>query len=368
MLTDDEVVAYLTSRALIDPETAGMPDVVDLSRRNRNVEVRTGPGVGFFVKEGVGPARAATVANEADTYRRLLAKAEPNGLDRYLPEYLGHDPRRHLLVLGLVPGSLSLHDYHAARGHFSVTLARTLGDALGHVHGTRKPGGGRDKHPEVSGAPWVLSLHRPDLGTLQHLSGATIELVRILQQIPDLCDELDSLRLEWRATALVHNDIRWDNCLVFAASGTKRVTRLKLVDWELSGAGDPYWDIGCAFSEYLAFWLMSIPITGDSPPDRFLHLSRHPIEQMQPAMRALWQSYLRRVGVDPGGSTDLLRRAIRYAAARLVQSAFERTQNSTWITSDVICLLQLSINIMQQPIDASATLLGFPVDDGAHSG
>jgi hypothetical protein len=47
----------------------------------------------------------------------------------------------------------------------------------------------------------------------------------------------------------------------------------------------------------------------------------------------------------------------------LVQSAFERTQNSAWITSDVVCLLQLSLNILQQPADATATLLGIPIDD-----
>jgi hypothetical protein len=60
----------------------------------------------------------------------------------------------------------------------------------------------------------------------------------------------------------------------------------------------------------------------------------------------------------------MLRRSVRYAAARLVQSAFERTQNSAWITSDVICLLQLSLNILQQPADAAATLLGIPFDNG----
>lgn len=363
MLTDDEVVEYLRERALIHPGATERPEVVDVSRRNRNVEVLTGPGVGFFVKQGVGPDRAATVANEADTYRRLAGETEPNGLDRYLPRYFDYDPLRHVLVLGLVPGSQSLHEYHATRGRFSVTLARALGNALAHVHAMAGPDEENDRHGQVGKSPWVLSLHRPDLGVLQRLSGATIELVKTLQQIPDLCDHLDSLRLEWNATTLVHNDVRWDNCLVSATPDTNRVTRLKLIDWELSGAGDPGWDIGCAFSEYLAFWLTSIPITGDAPPDRHLHLSRHPIEQMQPAIRSLWASYLLRVGADPAESVLLLRRSVRYAAARLVQSAFERTQNSAWITSDVICLLQLSLNILQEPGEAITTLLGIPVDD-----
>jgi aminoglycoside phosphotransferase (APT) family kinase protein len=363
MLTGDEVVEYLRERTLIDPGAAGALDVTDMSRRNRNVRVLTDPGVGFFVKQGVGPDRAVTVANEADTYHRLVGRAESSGMDRYLPRYFDYDPLRHVLVLGLVPGSQSLHEYHATRGRFSVTLARALGDALGNVHTVGEPDKENDGHSQIGRAPWVLSLHRPDLGVLHSLSGATIELVTMLQQIPDLCDQLDLLQLQWKATTLIHNDVRWDNCLVFAAPNTGRVTRLKLVDWELSGAGDPLWDVGCAFSEYLAFWLTSIPITGDAPPDRYLHLSRHPIEQMQPAIRSLWESYLLRVGIDPAESMELLQLAVRYAAARLVQSAFERTQHSAWVTSDVICLLQLGLNILQEPNEAATTLLGIPVND-----
>jgi len=363
MLTGDEVVEYLRERALVDPGATATPEVVDVSRRNRNVQVFTGPGSGFFVKQGVGPDRAITVANEADTYRRLVENAESNGLDRYLPKYFGYDPLRHILVLGLVPGSQSLHAYHATRGRFSIILARALGDALGHVHTVGEPDEKSGGHSQIGRAPWVLSLHRPDLGMLHSLSGATIELVTMLQQIPDLCSRLDSLEFQWKATTLIHNDARWDNCLVSAAPNTGRVTRLKLIDWELSGVGDPLWDVGCAFSEYLAFWLTSIPITGDAPPDRYLHLSRHPIERMQPAIRSLWESYVLRVGIDPAESMELLRQAVRYAAARLVQSAFERTQHSAWVTSDVICLVQLSLNILQEPNEAATTLLGIPIND-----
>ncbi|MEN8113330.1 MAG: phosphotransferase [Actinomycetota bacterium] len=363
MLTDDEVVEYLRERTLIPPETEETPDVVDVSRRNRNVEVRSGPGSGFFVKQGVGPERTATVANEAATYLRIGGEIDPNGLSRYLPEYFGYDPSSHLLVLGLVPGAQSLRDYHATRGGFSVMLARALGDALGVVHGIPHPVEESPGRTHAGGIPFVLSLHRPDLGMFQQLSAATIELVKILQQIPDLCDHLDALRHDWDTTSLIHNDIRWDNCLVSAAPNTNRITRLKLIDWELSGAGDPAWDVGCAFSEYLAFWLASIPITGDAPPDRFLDLAGSPIEQMQPAIGALWQSYVTRTGTDPERSTEFLMRAVRYAAARLVQRAFERTQHSAWVASDVICLLQLSLNVFEDPADAATTLLGIPMDD-----
>jgi thiamine kinase-like enzyme len=63
-------------------------------------------------------------------------------------------------------------------------------------------------------------------------------LIKIIQGYPDFCELLDALRASWRIQALIHNDIKWDNCLVYGKEGAARITRLKLIDWEQSDAGD----------------------------------------------------------------------------------------------------------------------------------
>jgi hypothetical protein len=118
------------------------------------------------------------------------------------------------------------------------------------------------------------------------------------------------------------------------------------------------------FSNYLSFWLFSIPIMGEEPPDRFLELAPYPLERMQPAMRAYWQAYVRDMGLDAVTAKAWLLRAVKYGAARLVQTGFEHMHLSTQLTGNLVCLLQLSLNIMQRPHEAIAHLLGIPLGQG----
>src|SRR5262249_40281125 len=146
--------------------------------------------------------------------------------------------------------------------------------------------------------------------------------------------------------------LKWENCLVCGPSQSGRKRELKIIDWEFAGLGDPCWDTGTVFSNYLSFWLSSIPMTGEEPPDRFLELARYPLERMQPAMRAYWQAYVRGMGLEAVSADAWLLRAVQYGAARLLQTGFEHMQGSTYLTGNLICLLQLSLNILQRPQEA----------------
>ncbi len=137
---------------------------------------------------------------------------------------------------------------------------------------------------------------------------------------------------------------------------------MKIVDWELSRLGDPCWDVGSFFGEYLTYWLLSIPVTGQDPPDRFLDLARYPLDKMRPAIRAFWSAYVSGSGLtDPGLHDAFLIRSVRYATARLVQTAYEQGQVSALLTGNIVVLLQLAFNILQRPEEASIALLGIPL-------
>src|SRR3712207_7392916 len=41
-----------------------------------------------------------------------------------------------------------------------------------------------------------------------------------------------------RVEALIHGDARWDNCIVYPRTASRRATRVKLVDWEHACFGD----------------------------------------------------------------------------------------------------------------------------------
>jgi hypothetical protein len=109
---------------------------------------------------------------------------------------------------------------------------------------------------------------------------------------------------------------------------------------------------------HLSFWIRSIPITGEASLDRHEELARYPLAKMQPAIRSFWRAYATNIDRSPDNVQERLLRATRFAAARLVQTAVETLQYAVNVPPNVVCLLQLSVNMLQRPSDASRDILG----------
>jgi len=337
--------------------------LVDVSRRNHNLQVTTDKGPCYLLKQGAGRDGMAGVAHEAAAYRLLEWRAGSGELQRYLPRCISYDCSESLLVLELVSNSENLRSYHSRRGHFPTSVAATLGRALSAVHRYGTLALDCDTSGRFSGRlPWALFLDQPGLAIFRDISNANLQVVRILQSSTAFRDQLNELRSAWRANAFIHHDMKWDNCLVFSESASGRKSRLKIIDWEFADRGDPCWDIGAVLGSYLSFWLTSIPITGEEPPDRFLELARYPLNRMQPAMRACWRAYIRGMGLDVATSREWLLRVVRYGAIRLIQAGYEQMQAATHLTGNLVSLLQLSLNILQRPYEAIVHLLGIPLE------
>lgn len=366
MLTQHQVMLYLLQHKLIDPASivTGGLTVVDVSRRNCNFKVISTQGPCYLVKQGISPDRATTVAHEAAVYQLLESDTRAHNvkLPHYLPRFYRYDPQEHMLILELLPNAEDFRQYHARYGRFSTSLAAMAGKSLGTLHRLTQPGNRLwDDSWFLDQLPWILTIHRPSLWIFWDVSEANLQLIKIVQHSTEFCQLLDDLRQDWQADRLIHHDIKWDNWIIFAQSSSRRKVGLKLIDWELAALGDPCWDVGSVFNDYLSFWLSSIPITGEEPPERFLELSRYPLERMQPALRSFWASYTRQMDLDASIADQWLLRAVRYGAARLVQTAFEQMQRSTQLTGNIICILQLSLNMLRRPHEAAVLLLGIPL-------
>jgi hypothetical protein len=102
----------------------------------------------------------------------------------------------------------------------------------------------------------------------------------------------------------------------------------------MAGWGDPALDVGSAFGEFLGH---------DAP---------------QPPIAAFWRAYVRARDLDERAASRLLVRAVGYAAARLVQSAYEDTQETACMTARSADNLYLGRDLLLAPRDAAAELLG----------
>jgi hypothetical protein len=352
MLSHADVPAWLLARGLIGPD-AILDDALvvrDASSRNRNFRVETANG-GYLLKQGLGAEAQATVANEAAVYAQL---ARVPGLQAFVPRLYGYEPNDGVLVLELADGAVDLRTHHAA-GTFSASLGSALGTALGGLHReTRQPA-----EPTPTVATGALWMHEPPLGILRDISSAGLEVLRIVQTAPAMGDALEGLRRSWRPEALIHGDVKWDNCLVRDAD--LPTERLWLVDWESAMRGDPAWDLGSALGQYLSCWLFSIPITGSDPPERFPELAAMPLDTMKPALAGCWLAYRQAIGGSDGDADARAVRAVSFAGARVLQTAYEAAQMSEQLTSPLILHLQLAHNILLRPDDAATRLLGLPL-------
>jgi aminoglycoside phosphotransferase (APT) family kinase protein len=133
-----------------------------------------------------------------------------------------------------------------------------------------------------------------------------------------------------------------------------RRSHLLLLDWESAGAGDPSQDVGTFFGEYLSDWIRSIPIVEPKDPGRLVASARRPLTRMRPAITAFWAAYS---GRDEGDGL-LLRRAVRFAAVRVLAGAYEESLARSTLSGSAHFALQLSANILRRPDQAIAHLLG----------
>jgi hypothetical protein len=358
-----QLISYLLREKLVRAKSLVDDDLIvtNESRRHHNYKVISRDGPSYFVKCGADPERSAVLDTEASNYRYLHSARV--GLAERLPKLRAYDRRRSILVVELLSNGQDLRHRQSHPSRYSTVLARSLGQALAAVH--RAPQG-PDPSAEggalrESGAWAALAAHLPGPGFLRVASSASIETMTVIQRQPGFGVELDRLQRGWRRTTMIHGDARWENLIAVPRAGALRRTRIKLVDWESGGIGDPSWDVGTIFGDYLSAWLLSIPVTGSSPPERLLELAQLPLSIMQPSIHAFWGAYARAMELHGPTAVDALVLAVRYAAVRLVHTALEQSQSLPQLTGNVVLILQLSHNILKRPEEATTRLLGLPV-------
>lgn len=340
---------------LISPSAIvrGEITIEDASSRNSNRKISRPSGRNYLLKQTAGNGQDATVEREAHVYRYLSKVLE---FSPYLPRFYGYDSGERVLIIEHVRGMHDLSQHYASGGRMSVAMARRMGRILGKLH-TLELNTLPEELRLQTEAPWILSVHCPSLRTLRDISSANLELVREIQAVPDLCRSLDELREEWMCQALIHMDIRWNNWLVPSRGNPAPTSGIKLVDWETACLGDARWDIGCTLADNLIWWAMHVPETGGEEMAR----SARPgaaLDQIQRAIREFWIQYCRTTRISDVERSRFLKVSSQYAAARLIQSAYERNQAAWKLDKFGVSLLQLSLNILQRPDDAMVRVFG----------
>ncbi len=344
---------------------SGPFEIVDRSQRNTNYRISWSGG-GLFVKEARDADRRATQAREAGIYRLAGGRVELAGIGAAMPDLLRYLPEPGLLVLRLETGAETCRDRATRSGRFSIRAAELAASFLADLHRVSR-GLSRAELglPPSRYLPLGLTLDAPGATILDNCSAGAIEVVAILRGSDTLCRLLPEARRNWRETALVHGDFRWQNCLLLPGRRRSLAGAFRVIDWELATQGDPAWDVACWIADYLGLWVQSIPVTPSLAAagliERHCRQSQFTPEAAHAPIAAFWERYLRRSGT----AGALLDRTIRYVIARLCQSAFEWSSTSPAPASHAFLALQVAENIARDPDAAVLHLLGLAPDRGS---
>lgn len=360
LLTRNNVVQYLMERRLLEtgPIVDGDVMVIEAPRRNSNFKVTRRGGPGFFIKQVRSWDERDQLALQREATCYWLAAADPrfSTLTALMPRYHGYDRERAILITELLGSTENVSEYHLRRGEFPSRIGAAIGEALGGYHRGVRDVGLNPQHTAAFAReiPWILSAHQL-LNYVSAVPGdAGAQLGGILARHTGFHHQLDALRARWNGNSLVHGDIKWDNLIVREERGGVTIS---IIDWELADFGDPCWDAGAVFQSYFAFWILAIPVSGPATPEQLVASAPYPIEGMQPSMRAFWSAYVHALGAAER-SDELLERSLGYAAARMIQTAYEYVVHFGRLTPSVVLMLQVSLNVLNNPRHAIEQLVG----------
>lgn len=355
------LLEYLEERDLLDRESLVDGDVVVArdSSRNEVFGIQRGRSASYFVKriQEWQPEARATLRREASCYRLIQDESALASLRGLLPRFHLYDPVRHVLVLEHLPDAENVMLYHQRLGEFPAEIGAAVGTALGRHHAGRVKPEDLDIEPDLfpRQTPWILSFHEQH-DTPYGISDGNRRLLAMLRSDAGLTTAIEALRDTWRPSTLIHADLKWENLVVFPREAPPAELELRLIDWELSDIGDPLWDTGAALQSYLAHWVFSIPGNADAPIETLAEQAEIPLDRMIPSIQAFWHAYAGTAGLDDEAAT--LERSVRYAAARMLQTAFERLVMAPAMTPNVVLLVQMSANLLQSDLAGMRSLLG----------
>jgi hypothetical protein len=331
VLTSGSVFHYLAARGFAAPRSVTDEDfhVSELSRRNHAWRVSLGGNSRYVVKQPKQwlSSNVATLEAEAHWYWLVRNRPEFAPLAGFGTACRAYDAENHILILDAPANTEDLDRHHARLRRFPVGCAQLLGNTLAGLHSALSAEALEQARAEFGSAlPWVLSWAELPDPPRDTSSGGALELLRIVRENAVFAEAFRTLRENWRARTLINGDMKFGHSIL-ADGGT----RLYFVDWEMASYGDPLWDAGAILQEYLRAWVRGMPI-----------------EELQPAIRAFWRSY----------GSDETERAASYAAAWLIQTAYQSLKDEGGITAHAVRMAQLSANILAAPADAADRLLG----------
>ncbi len=272
---------------------------------------------------------------------RLLEDLANCGLDAPRVQLLIDTEDTRLIVTDFLTNHRTFDRQRFAPEVTAIELASDLGSALARVHAVSvPPGSGTLSRPTFPLAGPLMAWTVLTPRQLSEAGPGHGEFVRRMVQlgVPPL---LETLRSGWCSTSLIHGDLKFDNILCPVGSGAT----VRLIDWELSGMGDPGWDVGAVLGSYLYAWVTSFNFALGASLSAWIDSAPVPLADIHHETRAFSDAYTR-----ARDTTDLERATwLRYAAAFLLERASASAYQTHPLPARDLATLQVAAQLLARP-------------------
>jgi 5-methylthioribose kinase len=293
-------------------------------------------------------------------------------IQTYLPHILHADKDNAILIFNYLDEYEDLDLFYRNSQDFSIEIAATLGASLSTIHRATF-----DKHLVRD---WLLqSAQEMGMGkpfnSLQTLDAIAPEVfgsfpaegfkfIALYQRYDSLGQAIAELEGAFTPCCLAHNDLRLCNILLhqnWEQQGER--DRLRLIDWERAGWGDPAYDLGTLIASYLKLWLNSLVVSKALKLEESLRLATIPLEKLQPSIAALLRTYLAGFPEITGDRQDFLKRVVQFTGMALVSEILASIKYQKAFGNAGICMLQVAKSLVCRPEASLSTITGISFDN-----
>jgi len=161
-----------------------------------------------------------------------------------------------------------------------------------------------------------------------------------------------------------HNDLKLCNVLL-QDNWEQKVGKetIRVIDWELSGWGDPAYDLGTLIASYLKLWLNSLVVSKVLKIEQSLKLATVPLEILQPSIATLLRAYLTTFPNILKHRTDFLQRVVQFTGTALISEILSSIKYQKTFGNTGICMLQVAKSLICRPEASLSTISGMSVTD-----
>ena len=375
-LSSQNVPQYLLASNLCTQSAIESLKIEPKHLKNFNLLVSLSDDRKLLVKQerqGQNGQTANEFLNEWQFHQLLQAFPELDNLVASVSEVAHFDQTNSIMVYNYLLDYEDLEAFYARQEHlFPSTIAASIGTILATLHRKtfnrqdcrefidQTPAGqnrvvfGNPAQPMERIEPEIFGLATPD-----HL-----KFFALYQRYDSLEAAIVKLNEHWQPCCIVHNDLKFNNILLHQdwmqyepGSTTLQDGRIRLIDWERCGWGDPLCDLGSILSNYLLIWLGSLVVDSSIQLEESLRLARTPLELLQPSITTLIQTYLSHFP-EVQRRPDFLERLVQYTGLALLTQVRGRLEYQKILGNTGICMLQVAKSLLCRPEQSIVSIFG----------